>query len=226
VSGAAPELTPKGRRTRALIVETALELLLERGYEATTMRDLAERTGLSLGSLYYHFPSKEHLIQGFYARTHVEHLAACEPALARTRKLESRLRLVMEEKLRTIEPYHHVAGVLFKHAADPKSPLNPFSDESGEVRDEAIALFERLVEGSDVKLPKDLAEELPWLLWVYHLGVILFWIHDDSEGRRRSARLVERTVDIVARLVRLAGNPLLAPVRRSTLRLLREIRDE
>jgi hypothetical protein len=35
--------TPKGKQTRALILETALDLFMERGYEETTMRAIAER---------------------------------------------------------------------------------------------------------------------------------------------------------------------------------------
>jgi hypothetical protein len=68
--------------------------------------------------------------------------------------------------------------------------------------------------------------ELPGLLWTWHMGIVLFWIHDRSPGRARTWRLMERTVELVARLVQLAGNPLLAPLRKITLRLVRELRDD
>src|SRR5438093_12676940 len=55
--------TPKGEQTRAIILETALDLFRERGYEETTMRVIAERAGVALGNAYYYFRSKEHLIQ-------------------------------------------------------------------------------------------------------------------------------------------------------------------
>src|SRR5438132_12947660 len=71
--------TPKGEQTRALILETALDLFRERGYEETTMRAIAEQAGVALGNAYYYFRSKEHLIQAFYARSHQEHLAAAQP---------------------------------------------------------------------------------------------------------------------------------------------------
>ena len=66
--------TLKGDQTKALILETALEMFRERGYEETTMRAIAEKAGVSLGNAYYYFRSKEYLIQAFYQRLHDESL--------------------------------------------------------------------------------------------------------------------------------------------------------
>jgi AcrR family transcriptional regulator len=218
--------TGRGEQTRALILETALELFRERGYEETTMRAIAEKAGVALGSAYYYFRSKEELIQGFYARQHEEHWEASQPVLARERTFHARLLGVMRAKLDTIEPYHRFSGILFKTAADPRSPLNPFSPESAPARAKAMEVFAEVVRGSEkLRVPPDLGAELPGLLWNYHMGIILFWIHDGSAGRARTVRLMERTVELVGRLVQLAGNPLLAPLRKTTLRLLRELRD-
>ena len=76
-----PTKTAKGEQTRALILNTALDLLQEHGYEKTTMRAIAKKAGVSLGNAYHYFDTKEHLIQAFYHRTHEEHLAATVPAL-------------------------------------------------------------------------------------------------------------------------------------------------
>src|SRR2546421_1781735 len=104
--------TAKGEQTKALILTTALEMLHERGYEETTMRAIAEKAGVSLGNAYHYFPSKDHLIQAFYQRTHEEHLAASLPALEKESSLKSRLLTVLRLKISTLEPYHHFAGVL------------------------------------------------------------------------------------------------------------------
>ena len=220
----APAKTPKGEQTRALILETALELFRERGFEETTMRAIAQRADVALGNAYYYFRSKEHLIQAFYARSHDEHLAAARPVLERERTLAARLRGVIYAKIQTAEPYHRFSGILFKTAADPHSPLSPFSPESSPTRQESTALFAEVLEGSATRVPADLASELPNLLWLYQMGLILFWIHDDSPGRRKTYTLIDHTVDLVARVIALAGNPLLAPLRRRVLALLRELK--
>src|SRR5690242_13107777 len=87
--------TQKGDQTKALILETALEIFRERGYEETTMRAIAEKAGLSLGNAYYYFHSKEYLIQAFYQRLHDEHLAAALPALEKKDSFKARLLTVM-----------------------------------------------------------------------------------------------------------------------------------
>jgi AcrR family transcriptional regulator len=215
-----PARASKAEATRERILETAMALFLARGYEQTTMRAIAEEAGVALGNAYYYFESKEQLIQAFYGRTHVEHLTASTPILESGGTLRDRLLAVMHAKLDTIEPYHRFSGALFRTAADPGSPLNPFSEESAPVREEATALFRAVVDGSTTRVPDDLRAELPRLLWTYHMGVVLYWIHDRSAGRARSRRLVDRSVDLIARLITLASNPLLRPVRRSILELI------
>jgi AcrR family transcriptional regulator len=217
--------TSKGEQTKAVILETALELFREKGYEETTMRAIAERAGLALGNTYYYFRSKEHLIQAFYSHTHEERMESSVALLEKERDLKKRLLGILREMIETIEPYHRFAGVLFRTAADPQSPLNPFSKESEPTRQESVALFARVVEGSNAKVPKDLQAELPYLLWVYHMGIILFWIHDSSAGRARTYRLIELTVDLVVKLIGLASNPFMRPLRKTALRLVSELRE-
>lgn len=214
----------KAVATRARILDAALALFRERGYEAATMRAIAERAGVSLGNAYYYFGSKEHLIQAFYSRTHAEHVAAVGDRLESMRDLRSRLLWVMRTKLETIEPYHPFAALLFRSAADPRSPLNPFSDESEPLRQEATALFARVVERARGPIAQDLRAELPGLLWLYHMAIVLFWIHDNSEGRWRTWKLMERSVDLVAKLIAVVSMPLMGPARKATLSLVRSLK--
>ena len=217
--------TLKGDQTKALILETALEIFRERGYEETTMRAIAEKAGVALGNTYYYFRSKEYLIQAFYQRLHDEHHAASLPALEKKDTLKARLLAIMRLKIDVMKPYHQFAGVLFKTAAHPQSPLNPFSDESDPVREQSIALFAKVVEGTKARIPKDLQAELPYLLWLYHMGIVLFWIHDPSANHRRTYRLIDHTVDLLDKLIHLASNPFMRPLRKQALRLVDEIRE-
>jgi AcrR family transcriptional regulator len=58
---------PGGRRgdTRARIQQVALELFAEQGYEGTSLREIAERLGVTKAALYYHFKSKEDIVRSF-----------------------------------------------------------------------------------------------------------------------------------------------------------------
>jgi AcrR family transcriptional regulator len=214
--------TSRGEETKARILDAALALFRERGYDETTMRAVAERAGVALGNAYYYYGSKEHLLHGYYARSHEEHLEAARPVLAQEKELLARLRGVAHAKIDVSEPYHRFAALLFRTAADPKSPLSPFSADSAATRRQAVVLMDEVVRGSKKRVPRDLAARLPDLLWLWLMGIILFWIHDDSPRRARTRRLIDSSAELVVRLIGLASNPLLSPLRRSALRMLEE----
>src|SRR6478672_2537534 len=52
---------PESAGTRAEILRTAMALFTSQGYDATSLRQIADRLGFTKAALYYHFPAKEHL---------------------------------------------------------------------------------------------------------------------------------------------------------------------
>jgi AcrR family transcriptional regulator len=218
----------KSEETRSLIVATALRLFAENGYDRTTMRAIAAEAGVSVGNAYYYFASKDQLIQGFYDEIAKQHLAASRQAMEGEREFSARLKAVLLTWLEVAEPYHRFGTQFFVNAADPDSPLSPFSDESTPARDASIGLMRDVIADSDAKLDPDLRDDLPDLLWLYQMGVVLFWVHDRSVGQKRSRMLVERTVPLIARLVGLSRLRVLRPVSREIVTLIRDLskRDE
>ena len=213
----------RGAQTRAVIVDTALRLFRERGFEATTMRAIAAEAGVSVGNAYYYFASKEHLVQAYYDRMQELHLAAAGPVLAREVDFGDRLAGVLHAWLDSAAPYHAFAGKFFKHAAEPTSPLSPFSAESAPARERSIAIFREVVEGSSVKVDPDLRRDLPELLWLFHMGVVLFWVHDRSDGLARTRALIDRSAPMIERLVSLSRLRVLRPVTRDVVALIRDL---
>jgi len=203
----------KSEQTRALILETAMRLFQERGYDKTTMRAIAQEAGVSVGNAYYYFAGKEHLIQGFYDRIAADHQAAVREILARENDLEARLAGVLKAWLDVASPYHEFAVQFFKNAADPDSPLSPFSPESEHARAEAISVHRDVLAGATkTKVPEELRDILPELMWLSQMGLCLYWIFDRTEGRERSYRLAERGARLTARGVSLARFRVLRPL--------------
>jgi AcrR family transcriptional regulator len=218
-----PPRTKRGENSRAVIFKAALDLFQEHGYEATTMRAIAERAGVSLGSSYHYFASKEHLVLEFYRHTHDLQLEVVTPLLGRERDLAARLRGTIRALVVTCEPFHAVAGSIFSTVANPSSPLNPFGPTAKPLRDEVIGLYGQVVSGSDARLPADVAAELPLLLWLYQMGILYFWILDKSPGRLRTLEVIDQTTDLIVRLLSLANLPMLRGSRRRVLALVRSI---
>lgn len=209
--------------TRAAILEAALELFGERGYEGTTMREIAARAGTALGHTYYYFPSKDHLVRAFYERIHEEFLVAVEPTLERERSLGARLRGVLTTSLEVIDPHHDVAASLFGSVADPRSPINPLGPGGATLREQVVAVFARTVDGARPRVPDDVREQLPVLLWALHNTIVLYWLHDRSPQRRRSRLLVDTSVRLVTRMVSLMKLPGMRTVRHDLQEIVGEI---
>jgi hypothetical protein len=87
-----------------------------------------------------------------------------------------------------------------------------------------IELYKGVLAGSDAsaKLDEELAAMLPELLWLYHMGIVLYWVYDRSPNAERTARLVSRATAVVARLVSLSRFKVLRPLVREAKALLSE----
>jgi AcrR family transcriptional regulator len=215
---------PRAERTRAAIVSAALDLFRENGFERTTMRAVAARAGVSVGNAYYYFSSKEELVQGFYDQLVAEHRAQALPAIGGRPDFGDRLGHTLRVWISVAEPYRDFAGRFFAVAAQPGNPLSPFSPASHPAKEAAVDLYRQVLVGSNAKVDREIAGELPELLWLYHLGIVLFWVHDRSAGSARTQLLVDRTVPLVERLVRLSRLPALRPLARQAVDLVRLLR--
>ena len=201
-----------------------MDLFRTKGFEGTTMRGIADAAGVSLGSAYYYFAGKEHLIQAFYDQMQDDHLAAAREILDQESDFAARLLGVLTAWVGVAAPYHEFAGTFFKNAAEPTSPLSPFSAESAEAREASIAIFAEVLAGSDLKVAAGLKPRLPELLWLLHMGVVLFWVHDRSPGQQRTLTLVAGVVPLVDKLARLSRLPVVRGVVNDLIELLDALR--
>ncbi|WP_040164333.1 TetR/AcrR family transcriptional regulator [Microbacterium gorillae] len=216
----AEEHISKSDRTRATIREAAIASFRERGYDATTIRYLADELGISVGSAYYHFPSKSHLIQELYVDVANAHAEAVRPQLAAKGKLAARVRIVILESLRQLEPYGEHANEFLVAAIEPGGDASPLSGPSAQARDAFLATFNDVVAGTSDKIPKDIAELLPAALYRANLLASLAWVQDRSPGHARTKRLVERGTSLLG-----LGLPALRipPVKRALRELLTDV---
>lgn len=212
-------LTGKGELTRNTILESALQLFRDKGFDATTMRDIAAQAGLALGAAYYYFDSKDAIVMGFYERAQEQMAPLVEESLANAKGLHDRLHVIIQVKLEYFATDRKLMGALSGHI-DPQHPLSPFSKETRNIREQDIRFFSRAFEGEKVRVPEDLKVHLPRVLWLYQMGLILFWVYDSSPKQKRTVKLLEKSLDMVVTLIKLSSFPLLRPVRKLAIGLL------
>jgi AcrR family transcriptional regulator len=214
-----PRVTPRAEDTRRKIYEAAMELFREKGFEETTMRDIAAKAKVALGGTYYYFSSKDAIVLAFYREMQDSSTALVSEALAGRKKLKERLGAVIDQRLRLLEPNRKFCAALFRHAPDRADPLSPFSEETRLIRDAAIEQMRAAMAGGDVKIPSDLKPRLPYLLWLYQMALIMFWLYDRSPDQKRTRRLTDKSLGLLVNLLRISSLPLMRPLRKTVLEL-------
>ncbi|WP_446744685.1 TetR/AcrR family transcriptional regulator [Silvibacterium acidisoli] len=220
-----PEKIKKSEETRARILEAALRTFQQHGFERATMREIATEAGVAVGAAYYYFDSKEAIVMAFYERAQREMAPKIEEILDNARTPESRLRGVIAYKFEYFAPNRRLMSALSAHA-DPEHPLSPFSKDTAAIRDEDIGFFARAVAESKVKLPPRISPYLPRLLWLYQMGLILFWVYDHSHEQRRTKLLFDQTLKMLLLTLKLAGLPFLRPMHKLAADLLDAVYEE
>ena len=209
----------KSEATRARILESALATFRERGFEKSTMREIAAAAGVAVGATYYYFDSKDAIVMAFYQRAQQEMAPSLDAILSEAKTLEARLRGLITHKFKYFHANRALLGALSAHA-DPAHALSPFSQETAAIRERDIAFFERAVEDSKIKLPSNISPYLPRLLWLYQMGLLLFWVYDHSPRQARTQILFDKTLKMMLITLRLAGLPFLRPIHRLAGELL------
>jgi AcrR family transcriptional regulator len=210
--------TPKGEETRARVLETALRLFREKGFDATTMRDIAQAAGLSLGAAYHYFPSKEAIVLAYYDRVQDAHADRARESLPAVRPVRARLGQVLHAKLEILEHDRPLMGALLRFTGDATHPLSFLGEGTRDLQFRSMAVFAEAFEGE--RLPKDLQTLVPTLAWAMHMGLLLYFLYDTSPGQTRTKRLTDGAVDLFVNVLSLMKLPILRPVRRRIVTLL------
>ena len=215
-----PRVTSRAEDTRRKIYEAAMEMFREKGFEETTMRDIAAKAGVALGGAYYYFSSKDAIVLAFYREMQETSTPLVGGALTDKKKLKERIRAVLDQRLKLLAPNRKFCAALFRHAPDGADPLSPFSEDSRLIREAAIEQMRVALEGGDVKIPADLRPQLPFLLWLYQMALIMFWLYDRSPDQQRTQRLMEKSLGLLVSLLRISSLPLMKPLRKTALELV------
>jgi len=142
--------------TRARIQEVALDLFTERGYEATSLREIAERVGVTKAALYYHFKTKDEILASFME----DRLAALEEIVAwgreQPRGLDSRREIVTRYAELFSSTGHHKL-VRFMERNQTALHGNPKSDRARTVMRDLVNLLSEPDDPLPVRLRCSLA---------------------------------------------------------------------
>lgn len=185
--------TAKGEATRARIYETALTLFAERGYDATTMRLVAETAGTSLGLAYRYFKRKDEIVLELYRQTTADFEARIDTLAPGT--VSERLHAALELKIELCTPHRDVFAAVVPTTLSPKSEAFALGSDANDIRARVVRAYEKAIAGgSDVEgLPS--IERVALLCFVLQLAILFYWLHDASPRQERTHELVKLVAD-------------------------------
>ena len=196
---------------RRRLYRTAIELMAERGYAGTTMREVATRADVSLGLLYRYFPSKRAVVLEFYDERSAEH--ATRSAEMPAGRWADRFAFALKTSLVVLRPHREVLSALVPVlVGNPADGL--FSPSTAFSRRRVQATFAAAVIGATDAPPRELAESLGRLLYLLHLAVILWWLLDKSAAQRATDGLLA----LIARFMPRAALAVRLPMGRTIVR--------
>jgi AcrR family transcriptional regulator len=189
-------LSPKARRTRGRILRAALALFANKGYEATTMRDVAREAGTSLGLAYRYYASKEEFALALYLRLAEEFQEWARENLSEGTVAE-RFEQAMVARLDQVEPHRGPLAALLVKAIDPSSPTSALGRGTSELRQPMGSVFQEVVRGASDAPGERQTNELGVVLYGLHLAIILYWFHDKTPDARATRELVGSARDAI-----------------------------
>jgi AcrR family transcriptional regulator len=188
--GRPPGQTPQGAAARERLYATAMQLIATRGYEATTLREVAKEAGVSVGLLYRYFPSKQAVVIALYDELSSSY--AREAADMAAGSWRDRFIGALRKSLEVLEPHRVALRALTPVlVGDPEEGI--FSQTTAFSRLRVQQVFEQAVAGARDVPKAPLAGALGRMLYLLHLAVLLWWLLDKSAHQRATAALVSLT---------------------------------
>ena len=205
----------KKEATKKKILDVSLQLFQKIGFGRTTMRDIAKKSGIALGTTYNYFPTKEHLALYFFER-------ALDHVMERYRKeeppdapLDERIFLLLSLELEEIAPYEEFLHLIVTHAVVPTSRLHPFSVDSQRLKHRYLEFVARVLEEARARgefPPVGMDSMILSTFWVFHLGIMMFWLNDQSRKKEDTFILLDKSLRFILNALR--GKTLHGPKRK------------
>jgi AcrR family transcriptional regulator len=182
--------TAQGAAARDHLYSTAIRLIAQRGYEATTLRDIAKEADVSVGLLYRYFPSKQAVIVALYDELSADF--AKRAASIETGKWRHRFIFALQRSLDVLQPPRVTLRALIPVLiGDPDD--GEFAVGTAFSRQRVQRVFEEAITGSSDAPKPLLGEALGRLLYLVHLAVLLWWLLDKTPKQRATVVLVALT---------------------------------
>jgi len=185
------------QKTRKIIVETAVELITEHGFQQTSMKKIAKGAGIGDATIYKYFSSKEKILLAYYE-------IKAQESIDEVKNIESFSEFTLQEKLQTlINTYLDTMlpdreFVIQSLKLILYTPLFLFKDIVPVKREFNLVIHEFLETARKDKEISSFPFDglLTDFICEYIVGIVLYWISDDSEEFSNTTQMIDLTLNL------------------------------
>jgi AcrR family transcriptional regulator len=175
---------PRQDNRRAQLLDAAARLFRERGFHATSMRDIAKGVGMLSGSIYYHFDSKEEMLLAVYQEGERRVADAVDAAVAGETEPWRRLEAACAAHLRALIAHRDYSQVMIQ--TSPREAAGAAEAHIRELRRDYEQRFRRLID--DLMLPPEIDRHYLRLLLFGALNWSPVWYRTGGDSPEIVAR--------------------------------------
>ena len=192
-------------KTRKRILQAASDVIIEKGFKAATMREIARRAEVGDATIYNYFPSKEKLLYGFCEQKQDETAEALKSISDfHEYSLREQLQQLAETQLALWLPDREFLAEVFELTFySPTASIINLAETRKRFNSMVADMIDAAIEAEEIP-EQPYQEVLAPLFWDYFTGILAYWLKDDSEDFAKTTQVVDRSVEIIA-LVLQAG---------------------
>ena len=184
-------------KTKIKILQAAVDLIIEKGFENASLREMAKSAGVSNPTIYNYFPSKEKLLYAYVEQKHKEAIATLqEIENFHTYTLREQLQTLIETELELYledrEFIIQIADMVF-HSNGLK--IGKLYETNALFIETVEEMLNIAIEAEEIQEPP-FKDHLPSLFWDYFVLVVAYWVKDDSEMFENTTQFIDHSLGL------------------------------
>jgi len=189
-------------KTKAKILKEAVELIIIKGFNNASMREIAKNAGVSNPTIYNYFPTKEKILYAYIEEKHKETAKILsEIEDFNTYSLREQLQALIETEIELYLEDREFIIQIFDMAFRP-SPikLNSLYDTNKTFTKMVADMLDSAIEAGEIEEPP-FREYLPKLFWDYFIMIVAYWVKDDSEMFENTTQYIDYSMGVIEALL-------------------------
>jgi len=186
------------QKTRLKLIASAVEIISEKGFRATTMKAIATHAEVGIATIYNYFPNKDKILYAYFEEQYIK----LAEQLSKVKgfdeyELNEQIQLLIETSLENLlEDREFVKEAAYLAVFSPLSSFNDSRQARSIFLDTAKDIWNQHIEknGREIPMTQD------WMLlmfWEYYLGIVAYWLKDESENFNHTTQLIDKTSEII-----------------------------